>query len=101
MAGAIWPHGTGMRKRVLAQEEGQAAFCRLGRGLSPLPFCYLNAPLSRGPATAPTGGLPMPAPAPTTVPAADPALLGGEGPIATITLTRPAAFNPIDLSIAK
>jgi enoyl-CoA hydratase/carnithine racemase len=31
----------------------------------------------------------------------DPALLGIEGPIATITLNRPAAFNAIDLSIAK
>src|SRR5260370_9784752 len=101
MAGSIWPHGPGMRKSVLAQEEGQAAFCRLGRGLSPLPFCYLNAPLSRGPATAPTGGLPMPAPAPTTAPTDDPALLRVEGPTTTITLNRPAAFNSIDLSIAK
>src|SRR5260370_5132707 len=101
MAGSIWPHGPGMRKSVLAQEEGQAAFCRLGRRLSPLPFCYLNAPLPRGPATAPTGASPMPAPAPTTAPADDPALLRSEGPIATITLNRPAAFNSIDLSIAK
>ncbi len=31
----------------------------------------------------------------------DPALLKVEGPIATITLNRPAAFNSIDLSIAK
>ena len=31
----------------------------------------------------------------------DPALLSLEGPIATITLNRPAAFNSIDLSIAK
>src|SRR5258707_6693003 len=31
----------------------------------------------------------------------DPALLRIEGPIATITLNRPSAFNPIDLSIAK
>jgi enoyl-CoA hydratase/carnithine racemase len=31
----------------------------------------------------------------------DPALLGIEGPIATITLNRPAAFNAIDLPIAK
>jgi len=35
----------------------------------------------------------MPAPAPTTAPADDPALLRIEGPIATITLNRPAAFN--------
>jgi enoyl-CoA hydratase/carnithine racemase len=31
----------------------------------------------------------------------DPALLAVDGPIATITLNRPAAFNSIDLSIAK
>ena len=31
----------------------------------------------------------------------DPALLRVDGPIATITLNRPAAFNSIDLSIAK
>jgi len=31
----------------------------------------------------------------------DPALLGIDGPVATITLNRPAAFNAIDLSIAK
>ena len=31
----------------------------------------------------------------------DPALLRIEGPIATITLNRPGAFNSIDLSIAK
>lgn len=34
-------------------------------------------------------------------PSSDPALLRIEGPIATITLNRPAAFNSIDLSIAK
>ena len=39
---------------------------------------------------------------PTPVSVADgPALLSIEGPIATITLNRPAAFNSIDLSIAK
>jgi enoyl-CoA hydratase/carnithine racemase len=43
----------------------------------------------------------MPASAPTTAPADDPALLRIEGPIATITLNRPAAFNSVDLSIAK
>ena len=42
----------------------------------------------------------MPAPDPTVSPA-DPALLRIDGPIATITLNRPAAFNSIDLSIAK
>src|ERR1700716_3268684 len=31
----------------------------------------------------------------------DPALLRIEGPIATITLNRPGAFNSIDLSIAQ
>src|SRR5260370_27775428 len=31
----------------------------------------------------------------------DPALLSIDGPIATITLNRPTAFNSIDLSIAK
>ena len=35
------------------------------------------------------------------VPSSEPALLRIEGPIATITLNRPAAFNSIDLSIAK
>ncbi len=43
----------------------------------------------------------MPAPVPTAAPADDPALLRIEGPIATITLNRPTAFNSIDLSIAK
>lgn len=42
---------------------------------------------------------------PTSAPAAshpdDPALLRIEGPVATITLNRPAAFNSIDLSIAR
>lgn len=39
---------------------------------------------------------------PTTIsPADEPALLAIEGPIATITLNRPTAFNSIDLSIAK
>ncbi len=37
----------------------------------------------------------------TTSPADEPALLAIEGPIATITLNRPSAFNSIDLSIAK
>ena len=37
-----------------------------------------------------------------TAPASDqPALLTIDGPIATITLNRPAAFNSVDLSIAK
>ncbi len=38
----------------------------------------------------------------TSAPAADePALLRVEGPIATITLNRPSAFNSIDLAIAR
>src|SRR5260370_10138132 len=45
---------------------------------------------------------PMPTPDPATASLPDePALLRIEGPIATITLNRPAAFNSIDLSIAK
>ncbi|MGY4568915.1 enoyl-CoA hydratase/carnithine racemase [Bradyrhizobium sp. USDA 3256] len=40
----------------------------------------------------------MPAPAPS---ATDPALLRIDGAIATITLNRPAAFNAIDMTIAK
>src|ERR1700716_1841961 len=47
-------------------------------------------------------GPPMPTPNPATAtPSNDPALLRIEGPIATITLNRPAAFNSIDLSIAR
>ncbi len=42
----------------------------------------------------------MSTPTPTSLPD-DPALLRIDGPIATITLNRPAAFNSIDLSIAK
>lgn len=42
----------------------------------------------------------MPASVATTLPE-QPALLAVEGPIATITLNRPAAFNAIDLSIAR
>jgi enoyl-CoA hydratase/carnithine racemase len=44
--------------------------------------------------------MPTPNPASAT-PSDDPALLRIEGPVATITLNRPAAFNSIDLSIAK
>jgi enoyl-CoA hydratase/carnithine racemase len=47
-----------------------------------------------------TGTIEMSTPAITSLPD-DPALLAIEGPIATITLNRPAAFNSIDLSIAK
>jgi enoyl-CoA hydratase/carnithine racemase len=44
--------------------------------------------------------MPTPDPATTSLPD-DPALLRIDGPIATITLNRPGAFNSIDLSIAK
>src|SRR5439155_24414279 len=64
------------------------------RGLSPLWFCYLNAPSSSPKA------LTMPMPDHVALPD-DPALLRIEGPIATLTLNRPGAFNSIDLSIAK
>jgi enoyl-CoA hydratase/carnithine racemase len=37
----------------------------------------------------------------TATPSDEPALLTIEGPVATITLNRPAAFNSVDLSIAK
>src|SRR5260370_27730035 len=49
-----------------------------------------------------TGAFQMPTPAHSTTSLPDdPALLRIEGPIATITLNRPSAFNSIDLSIAK
>jgi enoyl-CoA hydratase/carnithine racemase len=44
--------------------------------------------------------MPTPAQATASLPN-EPALLAIEGPIATITLNRPAAFNSIDLAIAK
>jgi enoyl-CoA hydratase/carnithine racemase len=48
------------------------------------------------------GAFQMPTPDPAALSVADdPALLAIDGPIATITLNRPAAFNSIDLSIAK
>jgi enoyl-CoA hydratase/carnithine racemase len=43
----------------------------------------------------------MPTPNPASSASDHPALLRTEGPIATITLNRPSAFNSIDLSIAK
>jgi enoyl-CoA hydratase/carnithine racemase len=43
----------------------------------------------------------MSTPAHATSPADDPALLAIDGAVATITLNRPAAFNSIDLSIAR
>src|SRR6201992_288025 len=39
--------------------------------------------------------------APATTSPDDPALLRVDGPIATITLNRPAAFNSINLAIAQ
>jgi enoyl-CoA hydratase/carnithine racemase len=47
------------------------------------------------------GDFSMPTPAYGTSLPDDPALLRIDGPIATITLNRPAAFNAIDLSIAR
>lgn len=38
---------------------------------------------------------------PETAPSEEPALLSSDGPIATITLNRPAAFNAINLAIAQ
>src|SRR4051794_23530351 len=43
----------------------------------------------------------MSTPAPASSLPDDPALLRIDGPIATITLNRPGAFNSVDLSIAK
>src|SRR4030088_1627804 len=43
----------------------------------------------------------MPTPDHTAAPSDEPALLTIEGAVATITLNRPAAFNSVDLSIAK
>ena len=48
-----------------------------------------------------TGAFRMPTSAHATSLPDDPARLRIEGPIATITLNRPSAFNSIDLSIAK
>jgi enoyl-CoA hydratase/carnithine racemase len=62
--------------------------------LSPLAFCYLNAGDRHD-----AGAFQMPISDASV--ADDPALLAIDGPIATITLNRPAAFNSIDLSIAK
>src|SRR6202163_150271 len=55
--------------------------------------------MRRAPPT-PRPAMPTPSPTPASRPD-DPALLRIEGPIATITLNRPAAFNSIDLSIAR
>jgi enoyl-CoA hydratase/carnithine racemase len=43
----------------------------------------------------------MPTPDQPVTPSHEPALLTIEGPVATITLNRPAAFNSVDLSIAR
>src|SRR5580704_9945506 len=82
--GRLWPGGTS--KRIL----------QTWPGLSPLPFCYLNAgrPFR-------LRGSPMPTPDHVPSLPDDPALLRIDGAIATITLNRPAAFNSIDLAIAK
>src|SRR6476659_6986974 len=62
-------------------------------GLSPVPLCDLNArqlSLRQG-ANMST----------SATPADEPALLRIDGPIATITLNRPAAFNSVNLAIAQ
>src|SRR5213083_2737037 len=53
------------------------------------------------PAPFPPEGFSMPTPDHPVAPSDEPALLTIEGPVATITLNRPAAFNSVDLSIAK
>jgi enoyl-CoA hydratase/carnithine racemase len=64
--------------------------------LSPRPFRDLNAAIAFK-----TGDFSM-STAPATVSSPDdPALLRIDGPIATITLNRPAAFNSINLAIAQ
>jgi enoyl-CoA hydratase/carnithine racemase len=68
-------------------------FLPIGDGIATVPACALNAAPCFRPKV-----ISMPAPDLT---APDPALLSIDGPIATITLNRPAAFNAIDLSIAK
>src|ERR1700737_5514603 len=73
------------------------AFCSLRRGLSPLPFCYLNA---RRPSRPEALAMPTPEQAASSLPD-DPALLRIEGPIATITLNRPGSFNSTDLCPRK
>ena len=80
----------------LAQEEAETGILQTWPGLSPLPFCYLNAASLLEPEAFPNADTRPPPSLPD-----DPALLRIEGPIATITLNRPAAFNSIDLSIAK
>jgi enoyl-CoA hydratase/carnithine racemase len=64
--------------------------------LSPRPFRDLNAAIAFK-----TGDFSMSTAPATTSSPDDPALLRIEGPIATITLNRPAAFNSINLAIAQ
>src|SRR6267154_999823 len=68
-------------------------FARLQQGLSPHCLCYLNVRLENE-------DMAMPEAAATPLPD-DPALLRIDGPIATITLNRPAAFNSVNLAIAQ
>ena len=90
--GHAWPHGSrragrpDLRRSSLADFAGIVT-CRLLRFKCP-------PPLTRGPANADTRSG-------HRLPSDDPALLRIDGPIATITLNRPGAFNSIDLSIAK
>jgi enoyl-CoA hydratase/carnithine racemase len=58
-------------------------------------LCYLNTSRSD------PEGFSMPTADQPAAHSDEPALLAIEGPIATITLNRPAAFNSVDLSIAR
>jgi len=70
-----------------------AAFLQTSPGLSPVPVCDLNGGKQQT-----HWERSMPEPDSTND---EPALLAVEGPIATITLNRPSAFNSINLAIAK
>src|SRR3954453_18581574 len=79
--------------RAPPHHEEKEYFARLQRGLSPHCLCYLNVRLE-------TKDIAMPEAATSPLPN-DPALLRIEGPIATITLNRPVAFNSVNLAIAQ
>src|SRR5579871_1373983 len=84
---AIWPDNRPKRKS--GTTAGQVEV------LSPHPFCDLFAAMISCRIFA------MSSPAATTSLPDDPALLKIEGAVATITLNRPAAFNSINLAIAR
>jgi enoyl-CoA hydratase/carnithine racemase len=82
-----------LRPKFIAHSPS-GGFLQTLPGLSPLAICDLNGGRQQMP-----WGRSMPDT--ETANAADPALLAIDGAIATITLNRPAAFNAIDLAIAK